>query len=126
MTAKQEAFAQAVADGMTLADAYRKAYPKQAMKDDVVWVRASELMKHGKVAVRVAELREALAEKQLWTREESVQTLRGVIANPDSAKDVVAAVKELNAMHGFNAAVKVEHDGALQVIIKAYADHPAE
>ena len=57
LTAKQEAFAQAVSDGMTLSDAYRKAYDAENMKDSTIWSKASELMKtDGKVAVRVLAL----------------------------------------------------------------------
>jgi hypothetical protein len=44
-------------------------------------------------------------------REDSVRTLIAVIRQPDKASDVVAAVKALNDMHGFNAAQKVEHGG---------------
>ncbi len=58
------------------------------------------------------ELKADLASRNLWTREQSVQALIRVIKNPDKASDIVAAVKELNAMHGFNAPDKVEVTGA--------------
>ena len=102
LTSKQEAFAQAIASGKTQADAYRGAYNAEKMKDATVWSKASVLMADGKVAARVEELRKGLEKKELWTREMSVKALIGAYkeGNP-TAK--IAAVKELNAMHGFNA-----------------------
>jgi len=102
LTAKQEAFAQAIASGKTQADAYRLAYNADNMKDASVWSKASVLMSDVKVTSRVEELRGKLEKKELWTREMSVKALIGAYkeGNP-TAK--IAAVKELNAMHGFNA-----------------------
>jgi|SRR3990172_2498791 len=57
LTAKQEAFAQAVASGMNQSDAYRSAYSAGKMKDSSINVKASQLAADGKVSVRVAELR---------------------------------------------------------------------
>ena len=107
LTPKQEAFAQAIASGMTQADAYRSAYNAENMKDATVWSKASVLMADGKVSARVEELRKGLEKKELWTREMSVKALIGAYkdGNP-TAK--IAAVKELNAMHGFNAPTKLD------------------
>lgn len=114
LTAKQENFAQAVAGGMNQSDAYRSAYDAGNMKPDVVNVKASQLAADGKVSVRVAELKAALASKALWTREDSVQTLKD-IATDGKAKSAekVSAIKELNLMHGFNAPTKLEVSGSL-------------
>lgn len=107
LTAKQEAFCQAIASGMTQADAYRSAYSADKMTDKVVYVKASEMMADGKIAVRVADLKAELEAKQLWTREMSVKAL--VQAYREGSGSVkVAAVKELNAMHGFNEPSKVD------------------
>lgn len=102
LTIKQEAFASAIANGKTQADAYRSAYNAENMKENSVWTNASKLMSDAKVAQRVEELRKGLEKKELWTREMSVKALIGAYkdGNP-TAK--IAAVKELNAMHGFNA-----------------------
>lgn len=111
LTGKQEKFCQCVADGMTQADAYRTAYNAGKMKPDTVHVKASTLMADGKIAGRVRELREALAEKVLWTRAQSVAVLSGVATNCTGEvkpSEQVSAVKELNAMHGFNAPAKVD------------------
>jgi len=58
-------------------------------------------MKNGKVTDRIKELRSAVVEKQLWSREMSVKAL--VAAYRQGSGSVkVSAVRELNAMHGYN------------------------
>lgn len=59
LTAKQEAFAQGVARGLTLADAYRQAYDAINMKPGQVYTEASHLVKEPKINHRVAELAES-------------------------------------------------------------------
>jgi phage terminase small subunit len=116
LTAKQEHFAQCIADGMTQADAYRTSYGADKMKDSSIHVNASKLMSDAKISQRVAELRDQLATKALWSRQKSVEALLNVMDNPDKQTDIIAAVKELNAMHGFNAPQKVDlmnSDGSL-------------
>lgn len=116
LTPKQEKFAQCVADGMTQADAYRSAFDvRPTTKPESVIRSASELMSDPNISSRVAELRQQLSEKALWTRQDSVQALISVLSNPESQKDVIAAVKELNAMHGYNAPQKMELGGTLAV-----------
>lgn len=127
LTAKQEAFCQGIADGLGQADAYRAAYNAEGMKDNVIYAKASELMKNGKVRDRVKELRASVEEKQLWSREMSIKAL--VQAYREGSGSVkVAAVKELNAMHGYNEPSKVNISGSMvnrvvrQVIDGADAD----
>ena len=120
ITPKQEKFAQCVADGMTQADAYRTAYDvSPESKPETIWARASELMADSKVSGRVAQIRATLAEKALWTREMSVKALvesYKVGRGKNNSQGMTGAVKELNAMHGYNAPVKVDlmnTDGSL-------------
>ena len=114
LTAKQEAFAQAVASGKTQADAYRCAFDAENMKAETIHKRASELMDNGEVAGRVAHLKSALATKALWTREMSVLALADIAHGIEArANEKVAAIKELNAMHGFNEPVKVQVGGEI-------------
>jgi phage terminase small subunit len=105
LTAKQEKFAQCIADGMTQADAYRTAYSAGKMTDSSIHVNASKLMADAKIAQRLAELRQALSDRLLWAREDSVRVLAKIAQDdaeaPHSA--IVSAVKELNAMHGYHA-----------------------
>jgi hypothetical protein len=112
LTGKQEAFAQAVASGMTQADAYRGAYDCENSSDEVIWTNASTLMKHNEVSIRVAALKEAIAIAAIWTRLDSVRTLADIAVDGEArANEKVSAVKELNAMHGFNAPTKHEVAG---------------
>lgn len=112
LTAKQEAFCQGIADGLGQADSYRAAYDAGDMKENSVYVSASKLMKNAKVTQRIAELRSAVQEKQLWSREMSVKAL--VQAFREGSGSVkVAAVKELNAMHGYNEPAKLNINGNL-------------
>lgn len=112
LTAKQEAFCQGIADGLGQADAYRAAYDAEGMKDNTIYPLASKLMKNNKVAARITELKSEVQEKQLWSREMSVKAL--VQAYREGSGSVkVAAVKELNAMHGFNEPAKVNISGSM-------------
>jgi len=112
LTAKQEAFCQGIADGMGQAESYRAAYGCADWKDNVIYSKASVLMKNGKVMERIRELRSSVEEKQLWSREMSVKAL--VQAYREGSGSVkVAAVKELNAMHGYNEPAKLNISGNL-------------
>lgn len=114
MTPKQEKFAQCVADGMSQADAYRTAFDATEMKDATIHKRASELMSNGEISGRVQELKEQLSSKALWTRADSVRALETamrIAQDKDNAAGLVAAVKEMNAMHGFNEPSKLELTG---------------
>jgi phage terminase small subunit len=117
LTPKQEKFASCIADGMSQADAYRAAFDAENMKDSSIHVNASKLMAGAKVAQRVQELRNNLATKALWTREMSVKALVSaykLAKDVNSATGMTGAIKELNAMHGFNEPTK--HDMTARVI----------
>jgi len=112
LTPKQEKFAQCVADGMTQADAYRVAYDcAPSTKAESIQVNACKLMADANVSQRVAELREMLTEKALWSREDSVNVLKSIANDEMNAKPAerVSAVKELNAMHGWNNKQVIDH-----------------
>ena len=115
LTAKQEAFAQAVAGGMNQSDAYRSAYNAGKMKAETVQQVASRMMADRKVGARVESLKAALESKGLWTREKSVKALASIADGGEAkANEIVAAIKELNLMHGFNAPSKVQTRSWLQ------------
>lgn len=112
LTAKQEAFAQAVAGGMTQADAYRASYDCENSIDETIYSNSSQLIADTKVSQRVTELKEAIAIAAIWTRLDSVQTLADIAKDAEArANEKVSAIKELNAMHGFNAPTKHEVAG---------------
>jgi len=115
LTSKQEAFCQAIADGLGQSEAYKATYDASRMKDSSIYVRACELMSNSKIQVRLKELREALQEKQLWSREQSINALISVYREGSPAVKV-AAVKELNLMHGYNA--PMQHNIQTRIIIQ--------
>lgn len=63
LTAKQEKFCQNIISGMSGADAYRNSYNCQKTKDEVIYVRASELMHKPEIAARIEVLRQEIVEK---------------------------------------------------------------
>jgi hypothetical protein len=116
LTAQQEKFCQCIADGLNQADAYRASYKAGKMKDEAIYVAACRLAADHKVALRLKELKDALASKQLWTREQSVAQLVSEL-DGDRAGDRISAVKELNAMHGYNAPTKLDIRGSVSVLV---------
>jgi len=130
LTAKQEAFAQGIADGLGQGDAYRMAYDAEGMKDSTVYSKASILMSDGKIRARVDELKTMVVEKQLWTREMSVKGLIQAYRIAQDAKTstgMTAAVKELNVMHGFNEPTKLSITGNMVTrIVREVTDDNSE
>jgi hypothetical protein len=109
LTAKQEAFAQAIAGGLNQSDAYRSAYSISKATPASVNQLASKLAADVKVSSRVKELQAELANKSLWTREQSVAVLSAVVGDMEARHgDKISAVKVLNDMQGFNAPTKME------------------
>ena len=81
LTDKQEKYIQELLKGKSQREAYREAYPNsREWKDTTVDVKASELLKVGKVLVRYTQLREEREqehkEKALYTLEEAVKDLK--------------------------------------------------
>lgn len=110
LTSQQEKFCRLVAEGNTQSDAYRMAYPKSKANKKSMNEKASRLMAQSNISSRVSELIDELKEKSMWTREESVKILKNLLHADDIRKsDIINAIKELNKMHGFEAAQKIEH-----------------
>lgn len=114
LTPKQEKFAQLVADGMTQADAYRTAYNCKKISTTQI-EEASKLLANHNISTRVAELKEMLVNKALWTKEDSINKLKEALQISDKPQEIVQVIKELNAMHGFNAPIKTELSGSLTI-----------
>ena len=76
LTARQEAFAAGVAQGLSQAEAYRRAYPRStAWKDESVWQCASRLMADIKVRSRIDDLMAKAAAANEVTQERIVREL---------------------------------------------------
>jgi len=113
LTPKQERFAQVVASGKSQAEAYRTAYDVSPdTPDKSIHEVASRIASDIKVKSRILELKQELASKILWTKEQSVKILAKIAEEQaEMTKDKIAAIKELNAMHGHNAPTKVDLTG---------------
>lgn len=92
LTPKKEAFAQAVASGMTQADAYRTAYNAENMKPETIASKASILMADGNVRARVDELRAPIAEKAQITLESHLDDLLRLRRMAEDNNDIKAAI----------------------------------
>jgi uncharacterized small protein (DUF1192 family) len=108
LTAKQEAFAQAVARGLTQADAYREAFNVSAeTKPETVYKRASELMSRGEIAGRIEALRAPVAKKAQITLEKHLEDLM-VLRNAAVKDKKWAAAIQAEIARGKAAGIYVE------------------
>jgi len=93
LTAKQEAFCQAVVVGMSQSDAYRKAYNAENMKAETVHEKASRLMADAKVRARVAEIRAPVVEEVRYD-------LKQAMRECDEALKIARDKEDAKAMKG--------------------------
>lgn len=110
-----------VVAGKSQRQAYRDAGGR-AKTDDTADASASEILSHPEVRAFYDSLMTQVAEKAIWTREDSLRTLAEIAMGDDEhgkTSDRVAAVKELNAMGGWNSPQKHEHTGKDGEPIKA-------
>lgn len=101
LTAKQELFVQNIIQGMSQADAYRSAYPKNRMSDKTLHEAASRLMTNSKVIARLKEIRDINASPAIMSAQKRKEWLTEVINDPDV--DINARLKasdQLNRMEG--------------------------
>ena len=102
------------------------AYDAEGMKDSTIYSKASIMMSKGNIRARIAELKSQVAEKQLWSREMSVKALVQAYREGSGAVKV-SAVKELNAMHGYNEPSKLNITGNMVTrIVREVTDDNAE
>jgi hypothetical protein len=113
LTVQQEAFAQAVVNhGMNHTEAYKHAYNVGAtVAQKTINEGGSRTANHPKVKARIDELNAKLGVKlekrTLWSREQSVAALKKAFVDGNPAVKV-SAIRELNAMHGYNAAIRIQ------------------
>lgn len=103
LTDKQEKFAQLLVEVGSKSEAYRQSYDVSNMTSKTVNEEACRLSMNPKVAARVEEIRDELAIKSLWRRVDSVSKLKKIAESGQAQdKDIVAAVKALNSMYGWD------------------------
>jgi hypothetical protein len=115
LTSKRERFSQSIAEGSTLAAAYRAVYEATGMQDSTVWNEASKLARHPEVAMRVQVLKgeaEAARRVLLLDREETI--LARLSLEATTAKSDSARVKALELL-GRHAGMFVERVEVEQV-----------
>ena len=118
LTIKQEAFARAYVETGNASEAYRRSYNAENMKQESIAVNASKTLARANVSLMVSEMRKELAERSMWEREDSVRVLASIATEDQDAPHAarVSAIKEINAMFGYNAPAKVDHtssDGSM-------------
>lgn len=121
LTPKQEAFAFAVASGMTQADAYRSAYNvKPETSPGSVQNKASLLMKKGEVRVRVEELKKPIIEAAGITLESHLARLEHLGKKAEDAESYTAAISA-EVARGKVAQLyteRVEHTGNFSIGVR--------
>ena len=76
LTLKQDTFCREyIENGGNASEAYRSAYEAGGMKDAVIHVKASELLKNAKVAVRIEALQSGAARRHYTTIDSLVEEL---------------------------------------------------
>lgn len=110
LTPQQERFAQTVASGKNLSDAYRSAYKAEKMKPEVINVKASELAALGTVSVRIRSLQSVAAERAVIDNERILREI-----------DLIATSDIAGIMHE-DGRVKLPHelDPATRAAVKSF------
>lgn len=122
LTDRQEKFCKRFIECCNASEAYRHAYNTENMKPSTVWKKASDLKKRSLVRTRIQELRDEHKETVFWSREKSIEVLGNIaLSEKDqngkdiNIKDRVAAIRELNSMHGWKSETvdNVSSDGSM-------------
>ncbi|MFP6728561.1 MAG: terminase small subunit [Alphaproteobacteria bacterium] len=104
LTIKQENFCQTYVETGNASEAYRRAYDAKNMKPEVIAVKACELMKHGKLTVRIEALKASHAERHNVTIDILTEELNATLdlamknGNPSAG---VSAIMAKAKIHGF-------------------------
>ena len=79
LTEKQEKYCQAYVITGNQATAYRMAYDAEAMNQNTVYVKASELHSSGNISVRIKQIQKEAYERNKITIDELIQTMAGMV-----------------------------------------------
>ena len=114
LTPKQEKFARNVASGMKQVDAYRDAYNSKTSSKNSERVQAFELARNSNISDMIEELKARAERNVVWTRQMAVEALLDtykLARDQNHATGATGALKELNAMFGYNEATKINIGG---------------
>lgn len=118
LTPQQELFAQSVASGLSLSDAYRTAYKvRPATKPESVNQAASKIMADPKISSRVEELRKPIVEAVQITLASHLERLKSLSDAAEKAGQMSAAINAEVARGKASGLYveKVEHSGSVGV-----------
>jgi hypothetical protein len=131
LTIKQENFCQKYIETGNASEAYRHAYNAKTTKLEAIHVRASELLSNGKVAVRIAELKEINAKRHHITVDSitfELEEARQIARDTMNASGMIQATLGKAKLHGLlKDKVEVSHnfiDRVLQEIDGLTKDIP--
>jgi len=115
LTAKQESFAQKVAAGSILSDAYRESYAAENMADKTVWSEACRLAQNPKVATRIKAIQADMeADHRTRTARREEYVLKRLQEEAEGAETDGARVRALELLGKtvgiFTDRVEVEQD----------------
>jgi phage terminase small subunit len=114
LTPKQKKFARNIVKGMSQVDSYRDAYNVTKDNKHTHRVKAYEVAKNGDVAAMIADLKARAEQGVVWTREMAMAALLDtykMARDQNHAQGATGALKELNAMYGYNEATKINIGG---------------
>lgn len=119
---KHEKFAQAVALNTPAAQAYRDGWN---CSDATAETNGPRLARDAQVTLRIAELREKVAEKAdktfNMTKDKWLERLHGIATKAEDVADFSAAtgaLREIGKGAAFYAPEKIESEGTLEIIIR--------
>ena len=107
LTAREEAFCQAYASGLTALEAYKKSYRAKSTNVRTLTRSSQKVATKEHIKARIAELREKVTEKTLITVESLTAMLLEDRLDAKRHKQTAAAVSALQAvakLHGYDKA----------------------
>jgi hypothetical protein len=114
LTPKQMKLARNIASGMPQVEAYRDAYNTTTDNKNTQRVRAYHEARKDNVAAMIADLKARAEQGVVWTRQMAVEALleaADIARCQKHSQGMTGALKELNAMYGYNEATKINIGG---------------
>lgn len=115
LSAKEELFAQKVVELDNQSEALRIAYPyTRKWKEEAVWVRASSLAAKDKVKLRIADIKNRLAEKEIIKKEDILKQYAEMFNyNPLDYLDII---NEIESIYGEDGDVVAQKNRQVVII----------
>lgn len=126
ITPKQRAFADALLEGLSPSDAYKRSYDSRS-NNAVIAVRACELKKHPGIQAYMRKQQAKLDRTKGLTRTRKRQKLCDIVMDPNSStSDVIKAIQTDNRMCGDDRAEPVQSFGLsdLLTIVRQRSKQP--